>query len=127
MIKLVYCIMRRPDLSFDAFSKTLAQDHAPLVRRYAEAIRVIKYVQSHSQLPDLNTVLQASRADMRPGYDGITELWWESLDAFHEGMQRPEAIEAGRALKQDEKRFIDFSRSTMFLTQEHSIIEPGSQ
>lgn len=121
MIKLVYCIHRRADLSFDAFSRTWLEDHAPLVRRYAAAIRCVRYVQSHSQLPGLNAVLQASR-DMPGGYDGITELWWPSLSAFEDGMQQPEAIEAGRALKHDEARFIDFHRSTMFLTQEHEIL-----
>ncbi|MEM7570083.1 MAG: EthD domain-containing protein [Pseudomonadota bacterium] len=125
MIKLVYCIHRRADLSFEDFSRTWLIDHAPLVRRYAEAIRVVRYVQSHSQQPALNQALQASRADMGPGYDGITELWWDSLAAFEEGMSQPDAIEAGRALKRDEERFIDFSRSTMFLTQEHEILSRG--
>ncbi|MEM9880542.1 MAG: EthD domain-containing protein [Pseudomonadota bacterium] len=120
MIKLVYCIYRRPDLGFAAFSKTWLEDHAPLVRQYAAAIRAVRYVQSHSQLPELNQVLQASR-DMPAGYDGITELWWPTLEAFQNGMQQPDAIEAGRALKRDEARFIDFQRSTMFLTQEHQI------
>lgn len=120
MIKLVYCIHRRADLSFADFSQTWLVDHAPLVKRYAAAIRCVRYVQSHSQLPALNDALQASR-DMPGGYDGITELWWTSLETFEEGMQQPDAIDAGRALKRDEARFIDFGRSTMFLTQEHQI------
>jgi hypothetical protein len=120
MIKLVYCIHRRSDLSFAAFSRTWLEDHAPLVKRYATAIRCVRYVQSHGQLPALNDALQASR-DMPGGYDGITELWWTSLEAFEDGMQQPDAIEAGRELKRDEARFIDFGRSTMFLTQEHEI------
>lgn len=121
MIKLVYCIARHPDLTFQEFSRTWLEDHAPLVRLYAEAIRCVRYVQSHSQMPGVNDVLQASRA-MPHGYDGITELWWHDYTAFQEGMERPEAIEAGRALKRDEARFIDFGRSTMFLTQEHEIL-----
>lgn len=92
-----------------------------MVRDYARAIRCVRYVQSHSQLPAINTVLQASRT-MPGGYDGITELWWMSLSAFEEGMNEPDAIEAGRLLKRDEARFIDFERSTMFLTQEHDIL-----
>jgi len=122
MIKLVYCIRRRRDLSFAQFSQTWLEDHAPLVRTYAAAIRAVRYVQSHSQLPKLNAVLQASRA-MAEDYDGITELWWTSLEAFQDGMERPEAIEAGRLLKRDEARFIDFERSTMFLTEEHHIFD----
>lgn len=122
MIKLVYCITRHPELSFEAFSRTWLEDHAPLVREYAQAIRCVRYVQSHAQLPGVNDVLQASRG-MQGSYDGITELWWHDYAAFEEGMQRPEAIEAGRALKKDEARFIDFGRSTMFLTQEHEILD----
>jgi len=35
----------------------------------------------------------------------------------------PEGQEAGRLLRQDESKFIDFQRSTIFMTEEHLIFD----
>lgn len=120
MIKLVYCIRRRADLSFEAFSHTWLVDHAPLVKRYADAIRAVRYVQSHSLQSPLDADFQASRG-LEPPHDGITEVWWESEAAMHEGLASEAGQAAARALLEDEKRFIDFARSTIFLSREHAI------
>lgn len=120
MIKLVYCITRKPGMSAEEFRRTWLDDHAPLVASYAAALGAAGYVQSHTRDDPANTALQAGRG-MEPAYDGITELWWEDREAFERAMTSPEAIEAGAALVKDEARFIDFSRSRLFLTDEHRI------
>jgi uncharacterized protein (TIGR02118 family) len=120
MIKMIYCITRRPDLSREEFLRTWLEDHAPLVTSLREAIGAVRYVQSHTGSDDMNDGLRASR-DLEEPYDGITEIWWDSREAFEAALSTPEGIEAGRALLEDEKRFIDFSRSRMFLSEEHEI------
>jgi hypothetical protein len=54
-------------------------------------------------------------------YDGITEVWWASETDMRGGLES----EAGRAaavqLLEDERHFIDFSRSRMFVTEEQQI------
>ena len=120
MLKLVYCIARKPELSREAFQRTWLEDHGPLVKRFAEALGAVRYVQSHTAHDDLGEGFRASRG-FAPAYDGITELWWRSRADFEAALERPEGIEAGRALLEDERRFIDFSRSRGFLTEEHEI------
>ena len=120
MIKLVYCVARRADVSPEEFSRTWLEDHGPLVKSYAHAMRAVRYVQSHTGMDELNDGLKASRGLEDP-YDGITEVWWNSREDFEAAMSTPEGQEAGRALLQDEARFIDFSRSRVFFTEEHEI------
>ena len=54
-------------------------------------------------------------------YDGITEVWWESLEAVQAGLGAPGSLEAQQRLIKDESKFIDFARSCVFMTEEHMI------
>lgn len=119
MIKLVYAIRRRADLSPDAFRKRWLE-HAPLVKRFAESMRAVRYVQSHTLDSNWNEALRGSRG-ASPAYDGITEVWWESEAALATALATPEGQEAGRALLEDERAFIDLAASSLFLTEEHPI------
>jgi uncharacterized protein (TIGR02118 family) len=120
MIKLVYAIRRRSDLTPEAFRKRWRDEHAPLVARFAEAMRARRYVQSHTLDTPWNATLQASRG-MTPAFDGITEVWWDSEAEFAAALATPAGQEAGRALLEDERAFIDFASSSLFLTEEHPI------
>ena len=122
MIKLVYCIVRRADLSAEEFHRTWLVDHAPLVKSVAEALHAVRYVQSHTSHADLNGLLQSTRCGMQPAYDGITEIWWNSRADLENAL----SSEAGRAvsarLEEDEARFIDVARSRISITEEHEIL-----
>jgi uncharacterized protein (TIGR02118 family) len=125
MIKLIYCITRRDDISSEAFYRYWLEEHGPLVESVADAIGACRYVQSHTTLPEVNALFQQGRGLESP-YDGITEVWWRDQAAFERGSATPEGIAAGRALAADEARFIDFSRSRVFMSQEHEIFDiPG--
>jgi len=120
MVKLVYCIRRRKGMSAEEFRSYWREQHAPRVDRLAKALRARRYVQSHTLESDLNEALRASRGAGAP-YDGVTEVWWESEDEFAAAMGSEDGVEAGRALLEDERSFIDFEGSSLFLTQEHEI------
>ena len=123
MIKLVYIVRRRADFSpQDFYQRWLA--HGSLVREVAEAIGARRYVQSHTLETPLNEQLAQSRG-MGEAYDGITEVWWDSLDALLAGMATAEGREAQRRLLEDEREFIDLAHSFVFLTQEHTIFARG--
>jgi uncharacterized protein (TIGR02118 family) len=125
MVKLVYCIRRREDVSPEEFHRYWLEEHGPLVRSVAGAIGAVRYVQSHTVAPELNAVLRESRGSAEP-YDGITEVWWESLDALQASMGTPESQDAQRRLLEDESAFIDVARSAVFMTEEHTIVSPVS-
>lgn len=121
MIKLVYCIVRRSDMSAEEFHRTWLIDHGPLVKSFAEALHAERYVQSHTAHDDVNALFQSSRGGMQPAYDGITELWWKSRADLETALSSEAGRAASAALEADEARFIDFAQSRIFMTEEHEI------
>jgi hypothetical protein len=120
MIKLVYCIAKKADISAAEFHRYWLEDHGPKVRSVASAIGALRYVQSHTILPDTNAGFRASRG-MAEGYDGITEIWFADEAAITAALGTADGAEAGRMLLADESHFIDFAASSIFMTQEHEI------
>jgi len=120
MIKLVYCVTRKQDMSAEEFSSRWLEQHGPKVTERQKTLQAVKYVQSHTVEPELNDLLRQSRG-LQPPYDGITEIWWGSVDAVRAAMATPEGAKAMRELLEDESAFIDFERSRLFFTEEHSI------
>lgn len=123
MIKLTFCLHRLPSLSRDEFQRYWREQHAPLVARHAATLRIRRYVQMHS-VPDGDPVNAGLRA-LRGGpedYDGVAELWWDSLDDLAAATASDEGRAASLALLEDERRFIDLSRSPLWLGREHVVI-----
>ena len=122
MIKLVYVIRKRSDISEKDFHEYWLKKHGPLVRSFAKSMHAKKYVQSHTVFEDAGKQIRGTRK-MTETYDGITEVWWDTLDDFNSGGDAKERAEAARALLEDELKFIDFERSSIFLTEEHEIFD----
>jgi uncharacterized protein (TIGR02118 family) len=122
MIKLVYVIVRRDGLSAEAFRDYWLTKHGPLVAAQAKALKLRKYVQSHPVDPEASEAMRAVRG-MRGPVDGLTEVWWDSLEDFQSAYATPEGQAAGRILADDEAKFIDFPKSAVFLTEEHLIFD----
>jgi len=120
MIKLVYCCRRKEGMSLEEFQKRWLEVHGPLVRKLNRDLPAMKrYVQSHTLPGPATTALQASRGTA-DAYDGITEVWFDSLEAMG-GDSGEAAAAAAQRLIEDEAEFLDFSRSSVFLTEEHEI------
>ena len=124
MIKLVYVVRRRADFTPEAFRKRWLA-HGPLVKEVSKTIRARRYIQSHTLDTPLNAQLAVSRG-MAEAYDGITEVWWDDLDALAAGMSTPEGMDGARRLLEDEREFIDLAGSRIFLTEEHPIFDEAS-
>lgn len=122
MIKLVFALRRRPELSREEFQRYWREQHGPLVKSRAEVLRIRRYVQVHSMDASVNEQLGGSR-DGPPEYDGVAELWWDSMEDY----LAPGATETGRRaaaeLLEDERKFIDLADSPYFLAEEHPIVE----
>ncbi len=71
--------------------------HAPLVAKHAEVLRIRRYVQCHALTTPFNDAIRASRGAPEM-YDGVAELWWDSLDDLLALRRRPRrgARAAGR-------------------------------
>lgn len=122
MIKLVYCVRKRPDMSLEAFLRYWQKRHGPLVCSFAQALGIARYVQSHACEADENQALLRSRGLAAP-YDGIAELWWDDMATYRRHVHSPAAREARRALVEDEAHFIEFAQSRLFVTEEHLIFD----
>ena len=82
---------------------------------------MIKLVQTHTVEGGLNAALAETRSTVE-AYDGLAEVWWDSLDALVAAFGSEEGRRVNETLTEDEARFIDFERSSLFLTEEHTIL-----
>ena len=121
MIKLTFCLHRLPSLSREAFQIYWRERHAPLVAKHATVLRIRRYVQTHALTLPFNEAIRASR-EAPEMYDGIAELWWDSLDDLTASGQSEEARAAGLELLEDERKFIDLARSPLWLNEEISVL-----
>ena len=121
MIKLSFCLTRLPHLTHEAFQAYWLGTHAPLVASVAAELQIRRYIQTHSLPPDVQQGLRASR-DAPAEFDGVAELWFDSLEAMAENGRRPQAQAAAALLLEDERRFIDLSKSPLWFSQEHVIV-----
>ena len=118
MIKLVMCLTRHPDMTREAFLDYWKNQHGPFFMENAQAMGARKYLQAHTLDTPLNQGLRDSRG-MQPEYDGVAEVWFDSAESMMAGMSTPEGQKLGAALLEDEKNFIDHSRSSAFIVEEH--------
>src|SRR3954451_3288089 len=119
MIKLVFTLCRREGMSREEFQRYWREQHAPLVKRHAEALRIRRYVQTHARDTDLGEPISASRGSAPDAYDGVAELWWDSLEDLVAAYSSEAGQAAGADLLEDERRFIDLPRSPLWLGEEH--------
>jgi hypothetical protein len=95
--------------------------HGPLVRRLGPVIGAERYLQVHRFEDELNSAFAQTRSSEGPPFCGHAELWfdWRTLG----GAEMPEREKARQVLIEDEKNFIDFSRSSMWLAKEYLFID----
>jgi len=121
VIKLTFCLVRLPQLTRAAFQDYWFNTHGPLVASVADALLIRRYVQLHSLPAEANVQVRAAR-EAPVEYDGVAELWFDSLEALAENGRRPEAQAAGRLLLEDERRFIDLAKSPLWWGEERVVV-----
>ena len=122
MIKLVFTIRRREGMTRAEFQRYWREQHAPLVRRHAETLRIRRYVQTHARESDLDAVIAEQRGSEPSFYDGVAELWWDSLEDLAEAAASDAGQAASAELVEDEARFIDLPKSPIWLGEENVVI-----
>jgi uncharacterized protein (TIGR02118 family) len=106
MIKLVYCITRKPGMTDEEFFHYWKYVHGPMGAR----------------IPGLRRLVQSHRVnvfeDVRgPDFDGMAELWFDNAAALLKARQSAE----WKVSAEDEHNFIDESRVAYFVSEEHEI------
>jgi uncharacterized protein (TIGR02118 family) len=122
MIKLVFTLRRREGMTREEFQRYWREQHAPLVERHAEVLRIRRYVQTHARDTAIDGGISEPRGSEPGHYDGVAELWWDSMDDLLAAYATEAGQAAGAELLADEQRFIDLPRSPIWLGEEHAVI-----
>lgn len=122
MIKLTYVLRRRPELEPNEFQRYWREEHAPLVARHADTLRIRRYVQTHRLPSDLDGALADSRGAQVEPYDGVAQLWWDSLEDLAAVLGDEAGQQAAAELLEDESRFIDLPATSIWLGEEHVVV-----
>lgn len=106
MLKMVFLVHRRPDLSVEEFRRYWTDTHAPIA---AKLPGLRKYVQHHAMPgPDGTS----------PEFDGFAEMWWDDAEAMGESLASPE----GEAAQADVANFLDAERMHVFSVDQIAIV-----
>jgi len=92
MVKMLFAIRRLFHLSVEEFHRYWRENHGRLAQKKLPALRVKRYVQTHS------------------------------IEALQAAFATPEGMQAPEVLLEDEKRFIDLPRSSMWFAEEELVI-----
>jgi uncharacterized protein (TIGR02118 family) len=109
MIKYIICATRKAGMTHEEFSVYWRNQHGPLVRSVPEFMRhVRKYVQCH-------LVGEAVPLGTAGDYDGVAELWFDSVDDLVSAFKEPRYLEI---IRPDERKFVDLNKCISFITEE---------
>jgi uncharacterized protein (TIGR02118 family) len=119
VMRIFYPLRALPSLGDTAARRDWLTRHGPLVRSHAEAAGVLCYRQVHRAYHPLDAALRNARGTQAPPYLGHAEIWFDQARM----PTTEESRDAGRALVEDEGRFVDFSRSTMLFGKERTFVD----
>ena len=122
MIKLIFLMRRKPGMTRAECQRYWLQEHAPLVKaKAAGPFGVRRYVQVHTAYDEVNERMAKLRG-MEEAYDGLAEVWYDSMEQFRAGHATPEGQAATQMLMEDEPNFLDLPGCRAWLGEEHVII-----
>jgi len=120
LVKLYFPLRKIESLSVEEAQWYWRTHHGPVIRRQAHGSGILRYQQVHRDEPELTAGINGSRGSTVEPYLGHAEVW---MDRTAMGNPTPENKAASKRAYEDEANFIDFARSSMFLTKEHVIID----
>jgi len=122
MIKVVYCIRRRADLSAHEFQRYWKEVHAPMLLEHSAALRLAAYVQTSPVTSAYSARVERAGVLDAP-FDGIAELYWANEQDMRHAFESAEALCLQRRLAEDEVNFVDPARSARWIATEAAPIE----
>lgn len=119
VVKLYFPLRHLPSLTFDEAQRYWRVQHGPKIRRQAAGQGLTRYMQVHRFESPVEAALRAARGTEVEAYTGHAEAWYDRSQP----RTGPEARAAGALAVADERNFIDFTRSTMWIGKEHVIVD----
>ena len=113
MIKFTILLVRKPSLSREAFIDHHKHIHADLFMSVAVVKETVRrYVQEHAMPVDLPGLPPLK-------YDGITELWFDSVDDLARCFSDPEYM---AKIRPDEASFLDLHACDFIVSTENVVL-----
>ncbi|HTT77468.1 MAG TPA: EthD domain-containing protein [Candidatus Binataceae bacterium] len=122
LVKLFFCLRHPPSQGLEQAQLYWRTNHGPTIRRIAPAMRMKRYLQVHRCEEVLEHQMRASRGTKVPPYMGHAEAWFDRADLTAVG-QAPEGRRAAEIAVEDERKFIDFANSAMWIGKEWEFID----
>ncbi len=116
MVKLTCLLKRREGMTPAEFQAHWKDNHAALISNSRCGSHVIRYEQNPRPLDDYRS------DDDRSGYDGVTVMWFESMDAYNAHMSEEDSPQ----MFEDIPRFLDTDHLDFILTEEPRVIIDGA-
>ncbi|MBS7700631.1 MULTISPECIES: EthD domain-containing protein [unclassified Chelatococcus] len=129
MLKLNFCMRKRPDRSLNEFSNYWREQHGPYALKGRTArLGMRRYVQNHLVATPLSEPLASLAASANAPYEGICQLWFDGEDAVLATRSSIDGAAATQDLVDDERRFLDLPNCAIRFYREESCISgtPGS-
>ena len=123
MIRISYLMRRLPHLSQQEFQSYWSEKHPQAAPADAfPTLGVKRYVQVLPLESDARNLVIGPRTGLVEPFDGIAELWVDSEDALVRDWSTDRAQEYVKTFFEDEKNFIDWTRSTILVSKENVVI-----
>lgn len=115
MVKFVACARRKAGMTTAEFQGYWKNRHGPLVRSVPEFWGYVRrYVQGHT----LSDPVPGFPPQDDAPFDGIAELWFDSVEDIGRAFSHPRYLEL---IRPDELKFVDFASSRVFIVEDVEI------
>lgn len=119
ILKVCYSMRPPREIAVEDAQRYWHTQHGPLIRRHAAELGILRYMQVHRFESSLESELREAHGTVAESYMGHAEVWLdESLL-----LNGPAGAYAADVALRDERQFIDFSRSSLWLGKEHVIVD----
>jgi len=126
VLKITFLMRRLPHLSREEFQTYYRKVHTRAAGPNAtEVLGMRRYVQLHALPEEINDAFGASRGG-EPSFDAVAEIWLDSYEAYERDWNSEEGRKVLELLLEDERNFVDWSRSVIMMSKELVFIDGPS-
>lgn len=123
MIKISYLMRRLPHLSLEEFQAYWSEKHPQAAPADAfSTLGVKRYVQVLPLETEARNLVIGPRTGLVDSFDGVAELWVDSIEALERDWSTAKAKEYLEIFFKDEQNFIDWTRSTILVSEENVVM-----
>ena len=123
MIKICYLMRRLPHLSLAEFQTYWSTQHPQAAPEDAfSTLGIKRYVQVLPLETAARDLVIGPRTGLVEPFDGVAELWVESEEALERDWSTDKAQEYVGLFFKDEQNFVDWSRSTILVSNEYIVM-----